>query len=353
MTVRKKGNKWYCRFQLDGIRYERRCPLAVDERSALQAESIIKTEIMRGNLGYAKAKETPKLKDIIKIYLEYSKTNKRSYKNDIHSTALFLEFWGNCDINTITAASIESFKAYTKAERDNKNATINRHLQALSKMFNLAIANNIISNNPMQQVKKLKEDNFKIRFLDKKEETRLFEALNYHYTVKTRKKTEEEFYPYKHLEKIIICALQTGMRRGEIFGLLKDCVDLQNGYIELLETKSGKARKIPISQKLRPILEEAINDKSNKSKYIFINPETGTKYNDIKHSFSSLMLQAKIKNFRFHDFRHTVATRMVEAGIDLAVVQEILGHANIQTTMRYAHPVPERKQKAIDILNNF
>ena len=61
----------------------------------------------------------------------------------------------------------------------------------------------------------------------------------------------------------------------------------------------------------------------------------------------------KIKKFRFHDFRHTVATRMVEAGIDLAVVQEILGHANIQTTMRYAHPVPERKKQAIDALSSF
>ena len=201
--------------------------------------------------------------------------------------------------------------------------------------------------------KKLKEDNFKIRFLDKKEEKRLFEALDYHYTVTTRERTTKEFYPYKHLENLIICALQTGMRRGEIFGLLKSCVDIENGYIELLKTKSGKARKIPISSKLKPILENALNDKTNNSEYVFVNPETGTKYNDVKHAFSNLLMQAKIKNFRFHDFRHTVATRMVEAGIDLAVVQEILGHANIQTTMRYAHPVPERKKQAIEALSSF
>ena len=62
------------------------------------------------------------------------------------------------------------------------------------------------------------------------------------------------------------------------------------------------------------------------------------------------MKLANIKNFRFHDLRHTVATRLVENNIDLAVIQEILGHAHIETTMRYAHPVPKRKLEAIDVL---
>ena len=65
------------------------------------------------------------------------------------------------------------------------------------------------------------------------------------------------------------------------------------------------------------------------------------------------MKLANIKNFRFHDLRHTVATRLVENNIDLAVIQEILGHAHIETTMRYAHPVPKRKLEAIDVLNSY
>ena len=77
---------------------------------------------------------------------------------------------------------------------------------------------------------------------------------------------------------------------------------------------------------------------------------TNKPYTDIKKSFSTVLKNANIENFRFHDLRHTVATRMVESGVDLLVVQEILGHSNIQTTMRYAHPVPERKKKAIDCL---
>ncbi len=76
-------------------------------------------------------------------------------------------------------------------------------------------------------------------------------------------------------------------------------------------------------------------------------------YQDIKKAFNTAKEKAGIKNFRFHDLRHTVATRLVEKGIDLAVVQDLLAHSNIQTTMRYAHPVPKRKLEAIQALDMY
>jgi site-specific recombinase XerD len=101
------------------------------------------------------------------------------------------------------------------------------------------------------------------------------------------------------------------------------------------------------------IFEERLNDETNKTDYIFINPETDNPYMDIKHSFHSVLEKAKINTFRFHDLRHTVATRLVEMGTDLVVVKDILGHAKIETTMRYAHPVPKRKLEAIETLNDY
>ena len=89
------------------------------------------------------------------------------------------------------------------------------------------------------------------------------------------------------------------------------------------------------------------------SEYVFINPLTNLPYVDFRKAWKKALKAANIKNFRFHDLRHTVATRLVEKGIDLIVVQELLGHSNITTTQRYAHPVPERKQQAINILNNY
>ena len=137
------------------------------------------------------------------------------------------------------------------------------------------------------------------------------------------------------------------MRRGEIFNLKWDNIDFDFNFIELTETKSGKSRKIPISNKLMEIFK-----KRNNSQYVFINKDTGEPFKDIKKAFRNILKQAQIKNFRFHDLRHTAATRMVEKGIPLPVVQELLGHAKISTTMRYTHAMPEQKQLAIAVLND-
>lgn len=139
------------------------------------------------------------------------------------------------------------------------------------------------------------------------------------------------------------------MRRGEILNLKWSNIDFSQGFIELLETKSGKSRKIPISSTLKETLQSI--DKT--SEYVFINPRTNEPYTDLKKSFHTVIEKAKIKNFRFHDLRHTVATRLVEKNIDLFVVQDILGHSKITTTQRYAHPVPQRKLDAIEILNSY
>lgn len=367
MTVRKKGNKWYCRFQLDGIRYERRCPLATDKLSAIQAEAVIKTEIMRGNLGYAKAIKTATIKDALKILQIHSETNKLSYKSDVIKIRKIKEFFGeNTPLKDITLTDINCFKEYIRTKKveekikvpnpnykvnncrkkyqietitkeiELSNATINRYIELLSKMFNLCIDENLLEKNPCKNSGKLRQDNFKIRFLSKEEEKRMFEVIN------------EE---YSSLCPLIICALQTGMRKSEIFNLKWNQIDFKKGFIEILKSKSGKARKIPISKRLDEELRKLLVIKSNE--YVFINPQTQKPYVDIKKSFSSILEKAEIENFRFHDLRHTVATRLVENGVDLVVVQEIMGHSNIQTTMRYAHPVPERKKQAISFLSSY
>ncbi len=348
MSVFKKGdnNKWYYRFQLNGKEYFRACKGAVDQKTALQYEAIVKAEIMKGNLGIIDNKPKPTLKEAIKLYLEYSKNNKRTYLCDLHSTNTFLEYFGNIDLQDITPAKIEDFKRDVKKDRDNKNATINRHLQALSKMLNIAVANELINKNPMWSVKKLKEDNHKTRVLTQEEEKRLFEEIERGYEVIGRERKPKTIYPYIHLKPLIECALQTAMRRSEIFKLKWSNIDFEYEIIELLETKSGKSRKIPISSKMMKVLEEA----KNGTEYVFINKDTGLPYNDIKKSFHTVLKKAEIKDFRFHDFRHTAATRMLEKGADIRTVQEILGHSSVKVTERYTHTNAKSKKSAIELL---
>jgi len=367
MSVRQKGNKWYCRFQIDGIRYERRCIGATDEKSAKKCETVIMTEIMQGNYKFGKAQKKITLEQGLEIFAEHSRANKLSYKTDKIRIGIIKDYFGkNKPLDDITIEEINTFKRKIKFKTEEKtiktlnekykrgngepkyfyttktvtkersNATINRYCSLLSKMFNLLIADGKITKNPCHFSLKLRENNFKIRYLTVEEQNRMFKCLN-----------KKEF---EHIKPIIICALYTGMRKSEILKLKWSQIDFDNGYIDILKSKSGKERKIPLAQKLK---NELLKMGKNGEEFVFINPDTQKPYFDIKKSFASLLKKAEITNFRFHDLRHTVATRLVESGIDLLIVQELLGHANIQTTMRYAHPVPERKQIAINKLNEY
>lgn len=333
MSILQKGknNKWYCEFMIDGIRYCKACKGATSHKEALKYENELKSAIMHGNLGFVKKKCLIKLSDMISKYLEYSKINKASYTHDKTYSKYWLEFFGNKLISEIKSIDIEGYKSF-RLNKNIKPATVNRELNSLSKMFSIAKQNEYIESNPCSGVEKLRVENFKIRFLSKDEEKRLLEAISNHW-----------------IKPIVITALQTGMRKSEILDLKWSCINFEQRYVDILQSKSGKPRQIPMSEKLYDV----INSQLRINEYVFINPITKNKHSNINDVFPEFLKKANITNFTFHCLRHTVATRMVENCIDLTVVMEILGHSDIKTTMRYAHPVPERKLKAIKILNNY
>lgn len=335
MTISKRNGKYYCRFQLNGERHHKLCAGATSIKEAEKIENAFKYKLQQIQNGVIpKEEKNLPLYKLKQIYLAYSETNNRNFEHNKYSVNIIMGYFGENRIaQDILPKDIEAFKEWLRTERHLKNASINRYLEILSKMFNLGIDNGKLSTNPVSKVKKLQEDNHKIRFLTVEEEVRLYKAL-------------PEF-----LKPIVTVALHTGMRRGEILNLKWSNIDFDYGFIELLQTKSGKARKIPISEKLMEIFNNL--HVNTRSEYVFINPETGLPYVDIKKSFNKAREAAGIKNFRFHDLRHTVATRLVEKGIDLLVVMDILGHSKIETTMRYAHPLPKRKSDAISVLNSY
>ena len=140
------------------------------------------------------------------------------------------------------------------------------------------------------------------------------------------------------------------MRKGEIFNLKWHDIDWNNGLIHLLRTKNNEKREIPFNETVRGIL---IRIKRNpESPYVFSSFK-GKPFVDIKKSFHTALTKAGINDFRFHELRHTFASQLVMSGVDLLTVKELLGHKNIEMTLRYSHLSCNHKKQAVKALDQL
>lgn len=335
MTVHEnqKTKKWYYQFMLNGERKHGLCVGATSEKEAQKIETAIKYKLMQQQSGILPREEKSiPLKKLVDLFANYSQINKKSWRTDESRAKIILKFFGaNTNILMIKPADIENFKKYLLYDMSRSKPTVNRYLEQMRTMLNMALSNKYIKENPMLWVKKFPCENYTIRYLTKEEEAELFKCLP------------------EYLKLIVTVALHTGLRKRNILDLQWEQINFDFKFIEVLKNKGNKRIQIPLSDTLYQEFSELRKDKG----YVFINPETGLQYQDIKKSFNAAMAKAGIENFRFHDLRHTVATRLVERGIDLVVVKDILAHSDIKTTMRYAHPVPQRKLEAIQVLNSY
>ena len=335
MSVYKRDNgKWYCQFMVKGERIHKLLDGAKNRTQALELEDAERFKLRQEQNGLKKKEEKAyTLNDALILYDKYSKIHKKDYVHDKSKIASFRGFFKNKNLEDFQAKDIEAYINFLKVKKKYSNATVNRYLAALSKMFNIAISNKLILFNPCKDVKKLKENNEKIRYLTPEEEKRLFEELP------------------ERIKPIVITALQTGLRRSNILYLKWDSIDFDFRFIEILkqDNKGHKSIKIPMSD----TLYEVLNNIKPTSEYVFVNPQTNMPYDNIAKSFKNACERAGIKDFRFHDLRHTVATRLVEKGVDIRTVQEIMAHSSIVTTQRYMHPTPKRKLEAVAVLNSY
>ena len=150
--------------------------------------------------------------------------------------------------------------------------------------------------------------------------------------------------------KLVVFAIETGLRRGEQFRLRRDQADLENGVLTLPLPKGGKTRHVPLSDEAKAILRSF--DTFLRSAWVFPGLKDVTQPMDsrafLRRSFEPGLRQAGITGACWHTLRHTAASRRVMAGVDLVSVKEILGHRDIQTTLRYAHLAPGHLRDAVN-----
>jgi integrase len=213
-------------------------------------------------------------------------------------------------------------------------ATINRELAFLRRVFNVALKNRKVDANPVTSDVFSKENNQRVRYLTADEETRLRAALG-----------EAEWPP-------VAFALHTGFRQGNQFRLQWADVNFDTGMIRARHTKSGEDYFVPMNDELRALLR-ALPSRM-RSAWVFPSATGATPLdarNYVNRVFTPALGKAGIQGFRWHDLRHTFASRLVMAGVDLRTVQELMGHKTLAMTMRYAHLSPAHKLDAVQRLN--
>ena len=325
MAVFKKGNQWYIDYYVEGRR--RREKIGPSKKLAETVLAKRKVEIAEGRFLDIWKQPKVRFEDFAAEYLEFSKNNKRSWTRDrVSIKNLRVAFGGKC-LSDIAPLMVEHYKAKRKSEV--APASVNRELACLKHMFTKAIEWGMATESPAKKVKLLRENNTRLRYLTPEEAKRLIGAAGL------------------HLKPILIVALNTGMRKGEILSLKWEDIHWKRGVILLTDTKNGQWREIPMNGILTETLKNMM--KQSNSPYVF--PSwTGKPFTEVRKSFDSALRAAGIENFRFHDCRHTFASHLVMAGVDLTTVKELLGHKCIAMTMRYAHLSALHKKQAVEKL---
>jgi site-specific recombinase XerD len=260
----------------------------------------------------------------------YVRSNNCGWKHDATRIAVLKEVFGAMHVE-IAPATLRKWLD----ERQWKPASANRMKTVLSTVYRLAIENGKAKSNPARAIKRRREGNTKLRFLSSQEEIALRAEITH-------------TWPW-HLPEYLI-ALNTGMRPSEQYELEWSNVDFTLRQISVLRSKSDKPRHIPMNSEVVSALR-AVEARPLPGKRVFLN-EDGRPLVGYKHWFGPALKAAKLcdTGVTWYTLRHGFASRLVMAGVDLRTVADLMGHATIQMTMRYAHLAPEHKLDAVEKL---
>lgn len=309
----------------------------------------------------------PSLRDFIEdTYMPWFKAHHKGHEKTLHTLSNYFDPVMPQRLDAITGRDLEQIRtAWMQA--GNKASTVNRKMGSISGVFSRAIEWGYIDTHPLAKMKQLKVDSKGvIRYLAADETKRLRDALDARQdemraeresanTWRTDRHREPmpsllELLFTDHLKPMVLVSLNTGMRRGELFDLKWSAVNFDTKTITVAgaTTKTSDTRHIPMNKETVGVLE-AWKKQVSESPYVFPG-QGGGRFDDVKSAWLKLLERAQIDGFRWHDMRHDFASRLVMAGVPLNTVRDLLGHADIKMTLRYAHLAPETKAAAVELI---
>ncbi|MCD4727787.1 MAG: site-specific integrase, partial [Pirellulales bacterium] len=331
----KRNESWYSDFRHKGERYVENHS-CISEKEAEEKDFLMRISVKNGT--FIKATDDPlgtdpTFRDAMKDYLNWSKENNQesTYERNLISASHLLEHFKSERIESLqnNIRLLESYRTKRQVEIREKQinngrpeeyvsfSSINREWSLMRSVFNRLIKDPKRKNiyfNPVTTIRKERES----------ERTDVFtnEQIN-----KILETIDAKGKRYAHLKEIVLVALYTGARIGEILNMEKAWVNLDQGIITVprhAQKVKKEPKRMPISFTIRPILAKRLKE-SEKCKYVFINPKTGDRFKSVKNAWNGVIKKAGlsegryagVSRFRCHDLRHTAATRLAETGANM------------------------------------
>ena len=309
----------------------------------------------------------PSLREFIAdTYMPWFKTHHKGHEKTQHTLSNNFEAVMLRRLDAITGRDLELVRTGWM-QAGNRPSTVNRKMGSISGVFSRAVEWEYISAHPLAKLKQLKVDSMGlVRYLDADESKRFRGAMDARQDEARAERESANRWraersieqmpsllelPFTdHLKPMILVSMNTGMRRGELFDLKWSAVNFDTKTITASgdTTKTSDTRHIPMNKEALSVLE-AWKKQSGKSRYVFPS-QKGGRLEGVKSAWLKLLERAEIEGFRWHDMRHDFASRLVMAGVPLNTVRDLLGHADIKMTLRYAHLAPGTKAAAVDLL---
>jgi integrase len=351
MGLYRRGKVWWMNFSYQGQQV-RASTGQIDRRAAELILGDTRRQLRDGAYRVTLEEQTRTFGELMERFLREHVTRKASQRSYIGYTKRLRGFFGDgTPLASISPRLIVEYKNQLFAD-ELAPASVNRHLATLKKAFNLAVREwEWCQRNPVLSVSMERESNGRDRWLTVEEEHRLLTACG----------------PW--LRDLVQFALGTGMRMGEILSLSWRGVDFTRRTVMLFHSKNGERRTIPLNHTILSLMkakkEETHFIKQPTGNVIPLNGEnpgdlvfrskagTPIESGHLRRSFRLALKKAGIEDFHFHDLRHTFATRLVQAGIELYKVQRLLGHKSPMMTQRYAHHYPESLRDGVEVLDRI
>ncbi len=330
--------KYYCQYARGKRKLIGNAELFTPTQAREEAKAILGQAASGQDLSISRAEKCTLKSFIDNDYGPWVETNRKDGEATVKRLKACFDDLLSKKLSEMNAWIVEKWRS-KRLKAGIRPATVNRDITTLKAALSKAVEWETLSTHPLASIKPIKTDSRgKVRFLSADEEKRLRKVLN-----------EKGGRRPKLMKPLILLAMNTGMRRGELFHLTWQNVNYNTKTITVVgeKAKSGSTRHIPMNAEAVQVLKDW--QKISEGELVFPGKD-GAPLNNTKKSWATTLDDARIIGFRFHDLRHTFASNLVMAGVDLNTVRDLLGHGDLKMTLRYAHLAPEHKAAAVELL---